>query len=297
MIVTGSISVDEVIIVGTLYLVGTPIGNLEDLTTRAAGILGRVDLVAAEDTRVTRRLLSWLGVRVPLTSFNQHNWRERLPAVLRALESGDVALVTDAGMPVVSDPGAELVSHAAAAGIRVEVIPGVSAVTAALTASGFTGDEFIFLGFLPRRRKDRRARLQEAAALTMTLVIFAAPHRLQAALADILAELGDRHTSVCRELTKLYEEVFRGTISQAIDHFSAPRGEFTLVIAGAPARESPSASQGTPEGVEQAREQLASLREAGTRAKEAVALVSESLGLSRNIVYQLWLELGRQHHR
>ena len=157
---------------GTLFVVGTPIGNLEDLTPRAARMLGQVSLVAAEDTRVTRRLLSHLGIRVPLVSYNEHNHRERLPVLLEALASGDVALVSDAGMPGVSDPGAGLVSRAAAAGFPVESVPGVSAVTTALAMSGLPGDDFLFLGFLPRRSKDRRARLEKLSPSPHTLVIF-----------------------------------------------------------------------------------------------------------------------------
>ena len=145
---------------GKLYVVGTPIGNLEDHTPRAARVLGEVSLIAAEDTRVTRRLLSHLGLHTPMVSFNEHNQHQRLPALLEALGSGGVALVTDAGMPGVSDPGAELVSQAAAAGFPVEAVPGVSAVTTAMAMSGMSGDEFLFLGFLPRKARERRARLQ-----------------------------------------------------------------------------------------------------------------------------------------
>ena len=217
---------------GTLFVVGTPIGNLEDMTLRGARVLGQVDLVAAEDTRVTRRLLTHLGIRARLVSYHEHNWRARLPQLLKALESGDVALVCDAGMPTLSDPGSELVSHAAAAGLGVEVVPGPSALTAALAVSGFSADAFTFLGFLPRRRKDRRARLQSAASLPLTLVVFEAPHRMLATLQDVLDELGDRRVALCRELTKLHEEVFRGTVSEAMEQVRAPRGEYVLLIEG-----------------------------------------------------------------
>ena len=276
---------------GKLYVVGTPIGNLEDLTPRAARILGEVSLIAAEDTRVTRRLLSHLGVHVPMVSYNEHNQHQRLPALLEALGSGDLALVTDAGMPAVSDPGSELVSQAAAAGFQVEAVPGVSAVTTALSMSGMSGDEFLFLGFLPRKVRERRIRLEGLAEAPHTLVVFEAPHRLKATLKDIQTVLGDREMSVCRELTKLYEEVFRGTASEALAHFSEPRGEFVLVIRGvAPSAE---ASGPTDDQLEEAGQRLASLRKDGVRAKDAVAQVSDALGMTKNRVYQLWVESGR----
>jgi 16S rRNA (cytidine1402-2'-O)-methyltransferase len=277
---------------GTLYVVGTPIGNLEDITLRAARILGQVALVAAEDTRVTRKLLSHLGLHKPIVSYHQHNQQERLPALLEAMASGDVALVTDAGMPGISDPGEELVSQVAAAGFRVEVVPGASAVTAALALSGFPGDAFLFLGFLPRRSKERRARLDNLSPLPLTLVIFEAPHRLRATLDDLLAALGDREVAVGRELTKLHEEVFRGTVSQAIAHFASPRGEFVLVVAGAP--EGPSPVEAAPIDLEAARQQLAQLRDSGARAKEAVAAVADSAGIPRKTAYRLWLQTARR---
>ncbi|MCH7569405.1 MAG: 16S rRNA (cytidine(1402)-2'-O)-methyltransferase, partial [Deltaproteobacteria bacterium] len=187
----------------------------------------------AEDTRVTRRLLNHLGIKVAMTSYNPHNQRAKSPAILEALEDGDVALVTDAGMPGLSDPGAELVTLAASAGFAVEVVPAVSAVTTALAGSGFPGDAFMFLGFLPRRSRDRRALLQTVGSSPLTLIIFEAPHRVGFALNDLLSVLGDRDIAVCREMTKLHQEVFRGTVSGALDHFTEPRGEFVLVVAGA----------------------------------------------------------------
>jgi 16S rRNA (cytidine1402-2'-O)-methyltransferase len=277
---------------GTLFVVGTPIGNLEDMTARAARVLGQVQLVAAEDTRVTRRLLAHLGIRVPLVSYHEHNQRARIPRLLEALESGDVALVSDAGMPAVSDPGSELVSRAAAAGFPVESVPGVSALTTALAASGLPADAFLFLGFLPRRSKGRRRCLRAASSLPLTLVAFEAPHRLRATLRDMLEELGDREVAVCRELTKLHEEVFRGSLSQALDHFQAPLGELVLVVQGAPEEASPAGPP--PSQLEEARQQLSRLRKARTRAKEAVAQVADSLDLPKNTVYRLWLETARR---
>ncbi len=269
---------------GTLYVVGTPIGNLEDLSPRAARVLREVALVAAEDTRVTRRLLNHLDAHPRLVSFHEHNWRERLEPVLQALEEGDAALVSDAGMPGVSDPGRELVAAAAARGIRIEPVPGPSAVTTALSVSGLPADAFQFLGFLPRRRRERQARLREAAISPLTLALFEAPHRLRAALEDISLIFGDRPIVVCRELTKLHEEVFRGTASAALEHFDAPRGEFALVIAGAAPEASPQ------DDTNSIRHFLRERRAAGVRARDAVAEAAGRFGVSKNRAYQLWLE-------
>ena len=278
-----------VLLMGTLYVVGTPIGNLEDLTLRAARTLGEVALVAAEDTRVTRRLLNHLGIRVPCVSCNEHNWRSRLPDLVKALATGDVALVTDAGMPGVSDPGAAVVSAVEAEGIDVRVIPGPSAVTTALAVSGMPADSFAFLGFLPRRGRERRERLAAVAATPDTLVFFESPHRLKAMLGDLLRSLGDRQLAVCRELTKLHEEIWRGRISEAIERFAEPRGEFVLVVAGSggPEKEESASNQVL------AREQLAVLRQSGARAREAVAEVMAATGLPRSEVYRMWVETGR----
>ena len=279
----------------TLYVVGTPIGNLEDLSPRAARVLGAVQLVAAEDTRVTRRLLNHLGGHPRLISFNEHNWRERLETVLQALEAGDVALVSDAGMPGVSDPGRELVAAAAARGIRVESVPGPSAVTTALAVSGLPADAFRFLGFLPRRRRERQERLREAASSPDTLVLFEAPHRLRAALEDIAGIFGERPIAVCRELTKLHEEVYRGTPSGGLEHFDAPRGEFVVVLAGAEAQD----SRPVPAGIhgelvetdeQQIRSYLLERRAAGTRARDAVSEAADRFGIPKNRAYRLWLE-------
>ncbi len=269
---------------GTLYVVGTPIGNLEDLSPRAARVLREVALVAAEDTRVTRRLLNHLAARPKLVSFHEHNWRERLEPVLRALETGDAALVSDAGMPGVSDPGRELVAAAAARGVRVESAPGPSAVTTALAVSGLPADAFQFLGFLPRRRGERQARLRQAAASPFTLALFEAPHRLRAALEDIALIFGERPMAVCRELTKLHEEIFHGTASAALEHFDAPRGEFALVIAGA----APKAPD--EEDTEGIRSFLLERRAKGIRARNAAAEAADRFGISKNRAYEHWLD-------
>ena len=281
----------------TLFIVGTPIGNLEDLTPRAARILSEVALVAAEDTRVTRRLLNHLNIRTRTTSFHQHNWRGKLDEVLAALAEGDVALATDAGMPGVSDPGSELVSAASNAGFKVEVVPGPSAVTAALALSGFVGDAFSFLGFLPRRKKDRQSSLREVLYSAVPLVIFEAPHRLRAILTDLELIFGDRQLAVCREITKRHEEVFRGTASEGLEHFDLPRGEVVIVIQGRVIdntllsdTESADAQANQEKEI---RQRLIRLKQDGIRAKEAVASVAEYSGLPNNRVYRIWVELGR----
>ena len=269
---------------GILFVVGTPIGNLEDLSPRAARVLREASLVAAEDTRVTRRLLNHIGARPKLVSFHEHNWRDRLESVLHALEDGNAALVSDAGMPGVSDPGRELVAAAAARGFRVESVPGPSAVTTALAVSGMAADAFQFLGFLPRRRKERQERLREAVGSPLTMVLFEAPHRVSATLEDISLVVGERPIAVCRELTKLHEEVFRGTAAAALEHFGAPRGEFALVIAGAAPVSAPEDDVGA------VRLFLVESRAAGTRAKDAVDEAVVRFGISKNRAYDLWLE-------
>ena len=277
--------------VGTLYVIGTPIGNLEDLTLRASRILASVPLVAAEDTRVTRRLLAHLDAHPRLLSCHEHNWQRQLPKILDALSEGNVALSTDAGSPAVSDPGAGLVAAVADAGHAVVSIPGVSAVTAALSVAGFPADRFVFLGFLPRRRTDRSRALVQAARNQQTLVLFEAPHRLRATLTDIANALADPAVAVCRELTKLHEEIWRGSASDALAHFTEPRGEFTIVIGPVTLAE-PERSASEDELLEMARQALADHRAAGKRGRDAVAEVVASTGLPRRAVYALWVETG-----
>ena len=221
---------------GTLYVVGTPIGNLEDITLRAIRVLQDVQLIAAEDTRKARILLDRHTVRTPVTSFFEGNERYKIDAILATLATGDVALISEAGMPGISDPGYPLIQAAIAQHIPVVPIPGPSAHTAALIVSGLPTDRFCFLGFLPRKKSERETRLVEVAALRMTLVCYEAPHRLPATLKALHAVLGNRPIALCRELTKHYEEVWRGDVAGALAHIAAipPRGEYTLVIAGAP---------------------------------------------------------------
>ncbi|MDP2995227.1 MAG: 16S rRNA (cytidine(1402)-2'-O)-methyltransferase [Anaerolineales bacterium] len=219
---------------GTLYLVATPIGNLEDMSPRAVRTLREARLIAAEDTRVTRKLLTHFDLHTPLTSYFEHNKLAKLDKILAALTEGDVALVSDAGTPAINDPGYELVKAALSAGHRICPIPGPSALVAALAASGLPTNSFLYLGYLPRKSSERRDFLRQVENLPYTLLFLESPHRLLAALKDLEFSLGDRQIAVARELTKVHEEIWRGTISAAHAHFSQnePRGEFTLVVAG-----------------------------------------------------------------
>ena len=219
---------------GTLYLVATPIGNLEDTSARALRILSTVRLIAAEDTRQTIKLLNHFNIHTALTSYFEHSKLSKVDQILAALEMGDVALVSDAGTPALNDPGYELVRSALQAGYQVSPVPGACAPVAALVASGLPTDTFLYLGYLPRKTSDRRRALSKASDYPFTLIFLETPHRLEAALEDVYAVLGDREMAVARELTKLHEEIFRGSVRAAQAHFSIhpPRGEFTLVIAG-----------------------------------------------------------------
>jgi 16S rRNA (cytidine1402-2'-O)-methyltransferase len=221
---------------GTLYLVATPIGNLEDMSPRALRTLREAALIAAEDTRVTRKLLTHFDLHTPLTSYFEHNKLAKLETILAALAQGDVALVSDAGTPAINDPGFELVRAALQKGYDVCPIPGPSAPLAALAASGLPTGAFLYLGYLPRRSSDRRAMVAGISELPYTLIFLEAPHRLLASLADLESGLGDRRIAAARELTKLHEQIWRGTISAARAYFTGnpPRGEFTLVVAGKP---------------------------------------------------------------
>ena len=219
---------------GSLYLVATPIGNLEDLSPRALRVLREARLIAAEDTRVTRKLLTHFDVHTPLTSYFEHNKLSKLDTILSALSEGDVALVSDAGTPAINDPGYELVRAALAAGYTVSPIPGPCAPVAALAASGLPTDSFLYLGYLPRKASERRELVAQISNLHHSLIFLEAPHRLQEALGDLEAYLGDRPVAIARELTKVHEEIWRGSLSASRAHFSQnePRGEFTLIVGG-----------------------------------------------------------------
>lgn len=270
---------------GTLYLVATPIGNLEDITLRALRVLGEVDLIAAEDTRRTRKLLAHYDIKTRLLSYHDHNKASRLEQVLTALENGDVGLVSDAGTPGLSDPGYELVQAALRAGHSVTPIPGTNAPIAALVASGLPTDAFVFIGYLPRRDVERQKLLASLANEERTLITFEAPHRLQASLQDMLTVFGDRRkAAVCRELTKMHEEIIRGSLAELVQRFNSqkPRGEFTLVIAGK--------AQGERWQEPRVRELLHDFIKKGFKPSDAAREVASQSGWSRKQVYQLMLE-------
>lgn len=268
---------------GVLYLVATPIGNLEDITLRALRILREASLIAAEDTRTTAKLLSRYDIHTPMISYFEHNEVVRQEEILRALESGDVALVTEAGMPAISDPGFRLVQAVVQAEMPVTVVPGPSALLSALAASGLPTDGFVFLGFLPRKRAARVRLLSELRSEKRTLVAYEAPHRLVETLEDVAATLGDRRVAVAAELTKLFEEVQRGTVIECLGRLrdKPPRGEYTLVIEGAGDKQIVLWSK------DQVEEALAGLIRTGRSRRDAAAEVSESSGWAKRAVYQL----------
>jgi 16S rRNA (cytidine1402-2'-O)-methyltransferase len=270
---------------GTLYVVATPLGNLQDLTLRAADVLRRVDVVAAEDTRHTRPLLSHLGAAPQMRSFHAHSDERRVADLLEILESGrDVALVSDAGTPAISDPGFELVAAARAAGVVVVPIPGPSAVATALSAAGLPADRYLFLGFLPRKGTERARLLARAAAEEWSVVFFEAPSRVRALLGDLVETAGPgRRVTVARELTKLHEEIISGTLADIAGYYTGtePRGEFTVVLEGTG---QPAAAPDRSAEAEVLARQL--LAEGRTRREVAQQLAAE-LGLARNAAYRL----------
>ena len=219
---------------GTLYLVATPIGNLEDMSPRAVRILRESKLIAAEDTRHTAKLLNHFDIQTPLTSYFEHNKLDKLDRILASLADGDVALVSDAGTPAINDPGYELVRAALASGWDVRPVPGPSSPVAALSVSGLPTDSFLYLGYLPHNKSERRKLVAQITNLRYTLIFLESPYRIVDSLEDLLTLLGDRPICVAREMTKLYEEFWRGPISGALEYFKSrePRGEFTLVVGG-----------------------------------------------------------------
>jgi 16S rRNA (cytidine1402-2'-O)-methyltransferase len=268
---------------GTLYLVGTPIGNLEDISLRALRTLREVPLVAAEDTRRTGRLLAHYEIRTPLTSYHEHSTLKKLGALLTHLESGDLALVSDAGMPGLSDPGFELIRDAIARGYPIVPIPGPSAIVNALVVSGLPTAAFVYLGFLPRRRAARRQLLESVDRETRTLIAYESPRRLVETLEDIQSTLGERPLAVARELTKLHEQVLRGTPAELLRHFSSQdvKGEITLVVGGATVQEPYLWGEG--EVAAAVAERLA----AGERPPAAAKAIAKLSGHARREVYQL----------
>jgi len=275
--------------VGTLFVVATPLGNLGDLSTRAAEVLRAVPVVAAEDTRRARKLLSHLDARPRLVSYHAHSDEARLQSVVELIVNGeDVAFVSDAGTPGVSDPGAALVRAVRGAGAQVVPIAGPSAVAAALSASGIPGDRFLFLGFLPRKGPERTRLLRQAAGSEWPLVFYEAPHRLTDLLEDLVAVMGEgRRATVARELTKLHEEIRAGTLSDLVVHWTGtePRGECTVVVEGTGRMAEVAADP------EAARQLARDLLGAGHSRREAARDVAERTGMSRNDAYRLVMEL------
>jgi 16S rRNA (cytidine1402-2'-O)-methyltransferase len=271
--------------VPALYVVATPIGNLEDISLRALKVLGQVKLIAAEDTRTTRNLLNTYHIKNSLTSYHEHNKRAKLGYLIERLKNDDVAIVSEAGIPGLSDTGYELVTEAINNNIEVIAIPGASALLTALVVSGLPAEQFIYLGFLPRKKNDRIKLLASVKDESKTMVLFESPHRVIEALNDIFEAVGDRRIAVCRELTKLHEEIYRGTVRQAIEHFSQPRGEFTLVLEGNMIVEEPDE--------ERLVNGLRRLRLAGVKTSEAVKIISELSGAPRKKVYNLCLSIDK----
>ena len=272
---------------GTLYLVGTPIGNLEDITLRAIRILKEVDLIAAEDTRHTGKLLQHLSVSTPQISYNEHNHKSRVDELIRRLQQEDIALVTDAGMPSISDPGIELVRAAIAHNITVIPVPGGTAVISALAASGLPTDRFVFEGFLPQKASDRQKRLELFRSETRTVVLYEAPHRLVRTLNDLITVVGnEREIVLARELTKMHEEFWRGKIKDAIAMYTnerQPKGEYTLVVRGA-------AENSLITSEAELKREFQQLLSQGMTRSQASRQLSKFTSLSRREIYQLDLD-------
>lgn len=268
---------------GILYLVSTPIGNLEDISPRGVRILRESILVAAEDTRHTGKLLKHFDIQTPLTSYFEHNKLNKLDFILEKLSQGDVALVSDAGTPVINDPGYELVKAALASNFEVLPVPGPSAPIAALTVSGLPTDSFLYLGYLPHKSSERRQYVGQVSNLTYTLIFLESPHRIVAALEDLLSVLGERRVCVAREMTKLYEEYWRGSISGAIEYFKSkePRGEFTLVIEGRTIEEREKWDE------EKLLKAIKKELKEGKSAKEISAELAEQSGWNKKEIYSL----------
>ena len=268
---------------GTLYIVATPIGNLGDITFRAVDTLRSVDLIACEDTRHTRKLLSHLGIKKPTVSYHEHNEAECSAELLKQLQSGtSIALVSDAGTPAISDPGFRIVKLASGSEIEVVSVPGPSAVIAALSVAGLPTDAFYFGGFLPSKSGERLRRLEELAAIPGTLIFYEGPHRLLRTFADCLTVLGDRQAVTARELTKVHEEIIRGRLSELVSHFeqTPPRGELVLLIDRGSEKERAKTGQTT------IAERVAELEAAGQDQRSALRQAAREFGFSRSEAYR-----------
>ncbi len=281
---------------GTLYIVATPIGNLEDITLRALRILKEVDLIAAEDTRHTKKLLSHFGIERPLTSYHEHNEKAKSAQLIHRLKDGvRVALVSDAGTPLVSDPGFRLVREAIHAGIPIIPIPGPSALTAVLSVSGLPTDSFAFGGFLPAKKAARKERLTKLRAEERTLIFYEVPHRVRESLQDLLEILGDRDIVLGREITKVHEELLRGRVSELISK-TRPRewrGEITLVVGGA-GKDRDGDKEREKERDRELRAEIQRLRKEGMRVKDVAEILGERFSISKREVYRLALASGEK---
>lgn len=278
---------------GKLYLCATPIGNLEDITYRAVRILNEVTAIAAEDTRHTRKLLTHFDIHTPLISYHEFNKLQRGPELIERLINGeDIAVVSDAGMPGISDPGADLAKLAAQAGITVVPVPGANAALSALVCSGLDTTSFTFIGFLPKANKRRLEILERVAVYPHTLIFYESPHRLRTTLKELSLSLGDRKIVAARELTKKFEEFIRGSISEVIAYFSEhePRGEFTLIVEGQTEKSDAGPSENVPDEAGLLRE-VQKLVEDGTNKKDAIRMVASRYGIPRREVYQLAIQI------
>ncbi|HEY3104746.1 MAG TPA: 16S rRNA (cytidine(1402)-2'-O)-methyltransferase [Pyrinomonadaceae bacterium] len=274
---------------GELFIVTTPIGNLEDITQRALRVLREVDVIACEDTRHTQKLLNHFGISTKAISYHEHNERERAAELCQSIESGkNVALVSDAGTPLISDPGFRILNAAIERGISVVPVPGPTALTTALAASGLPTDQFLFAGFLPSRASARRTKLEGLAANPATLIFYEAPHRIVATLKDARDVLGTRHAVVARELTKLHEEFARGTLAELVEHFSGKpsiRGEIVLMISGRGGGPAPAEATTPPE--QQLRDRVDQLERDGLDSKVALKQAARELGIKRADAYRM----------
>jgi 16S rRNA (cytidine1402-2'-O)-methyltransferase len=277
-------------VAGTLFIVATPIGNLEDVTQRALRVLAEVDLIACEDTRRTRVLLNHFGIKTKTVSYHEHNERERTEQICTLLVSGkNVALVSDAGTPLINDPGFRLTNAAIQLNLPVVPLPGPTAFVSALVASGLPSDQFFFAGFLPGRANARRAKLDELRAIPATLVFYEAPHRIAATLADALEVLGNRSAAVARELTKIHEEIARGSLQDLIQRFGeSARGEMVLLISGA-GIEGVATTEETAPAPRRLIERVSELEREGLDAKAALKKAARELGIKRAEAYRLWV--------
>ena len=273
----------------TLYVVGTPIGNLEDITLRSIRILSEVDLIVCEDKRITSRLLNKYNIKTSMTSYNNYNKLSKLPYILSELENKNIALVSDAGLPCINDPGQELVISAINSSHEIVPIPGVSSITTAISISGMIFDQWVFVGFFPKQKSKRMELLESIIDDKRVTVLLESPHRLQSCFKFLLDNLGDRTITVCREMTKFYEDIYRGKISEAIDYFNNPRGEFIILIEGFINND---INNRTSES--DIVDILKDMDVGELKTKEIVNNVFKKTGFSKKSIYKIWLDLRKE---